>query len=283
MNRSSREKNNTTKEETIIFTDLDGTLLDKNTYSYQGAQPGLDIVIDRGIPLIFCSAKTRAEQDVYRTELGIHHPFIVENGGAIFIPKDYFPFSFAYDRRHEDLLIIELGMPYEEIRDILVHIRDETGCDFKGFGDMSVEEVSRVTGLSIDLARRAKQREYDETVKFYARDEEVALCLQKIGNVGLNYAHGGRFYNVMGENDKGKAVNIVSDLYRRLYGTIKTVGLGDSLNDLPMLSAVDVPILVQKTKDSWETIELPNLYRVDGVGPAGWQKAITKMISEWPI
>ena len=50
----------TKKPELIIFTDLDGTLLDFR-YSYKEAVPALNLIRKKNIPLIICSSKTRAE------------------------------------------------------------------------------------------------------------------------------------------------------------------------------------------------------------------------------
>ena len=105
----------------------------------------------------------------------------------------------------------------------------------------------------------------------------MSKALEKIKEVGLNCAHGGRFCDVMGGNDKGKAVAIVSNLYRKLWGEIETVGLGDSLNDLPMLFVVDIPILVQKRDYTWENMTVPHLRKVQGVGPEGWSRAIEEI------
>ena len=258
----------------VIFTDLDGTLLDLKTYSYDKALPSIEHLRQKGIPIVFCSHKTRAEQEEYRQKLGINDPFIVENGGAIFIPQDYFPFSFDYHKAENKYQIIELGIPYREIRRVLEQIRAEVKVNFKGWGDMTAEELAALTGLDREAARRAKKREYDETINLEGNPEEIDRVLNAIKQAGLNYAHGGRYYGVMGTNDKGKAVTILSDLYRKLWGKIKTIGLGDSQNDLPMLSAVDMPILVQKTDGSWEDIDLPHLHKVRGIGPEGWTRAI---------
>ena len=263
----------------VIFTDLDGTLLDRVTYSYDRVLPSIEYLRQTEIPLVFCSAKTRAEQEVYQRKLAVSHPFIVENGGTIFIPHDYFPFPFDYHRIIGDFSVIELGTPYERIRQLLGKVKKEGNFHFRGFGDMSVEEVAEETSLDIELAGLAKQREYDETVKFDVTGEEVDRALEEIKRAGLNHAHGGHFHDVMGANDKGKAVIILSDLYRRLWGKIKTVGLGDSMNDLPMLSVVDIPVLVQKKDRTWEGISLPRLCKVYGVGPEGWNKAIKEIIS----
>ena len=288
----------------IIFTDLDGTLLDAETYSYEKSLDGINRLKQKGIPMIFCSAKTRAEQEVYRRKMEAFHPFIVENGGAIFIPSNYFPFSFGYHKIVDDLLVIELGIPYSEVRKLLGKIKEEGGFHFRGFGDMRAEEVAEESGLDVESAKLAKQREYGETVviaspappvilskaknlnirlrvnsakQSYITPGRVDKFLNEIKQTGLNWTHGGRFYEVMGGNDKGKAVKIVSELYCKMWGEIETIGLGDSLNDLPMLSAVDMPILVQKRDYTWENITLSNLRKVQGVGPEGWSRAIREI------
>ena len=261
----------------VVFTDLDGTLLDRSTYSYTQALPAVKLLSQNKIPLVFCSAKTRAEQEVYREELGILDPFIVENGGAIFIPQDYFPFGFEYHRTQNGYLVIELGTAYQELRDTLQQIRLDTGANFRGFGDMSVEEVAGYTGLSLKAACQAKQREYEETLRLEGETQEVEKVLDAIRKAGLNCAHGGSYYDVMGDSDKGRAVTILIELFRRKLGELKTVGLGDSLNDLPLLSVVDIPILVQKPGGYWEEIKLPNLWRIEGVGPKGFRRAIEEL------
>jgi mannosyl-3-phosphoglycerate phosphatase len=146
----------------IIFTDLDGTLLDSETYSYEKSLTAINRLKESDIPIIFCSAKTRAEQEVYRRELGLSHPFIVENGSAIFIPRAYFSFPFDYHKAVDDLLAIELAIPYSRVKKLLAKIRKEHDFRFRGLGDMSAAEVAEITGLNIEFAKLAKHREYDE-------------------------------------------------------------------------------------------------------------------------
>ncbi len=72
------------------FTDLDGTLLDQNQ-SFAPAQPALEACRQTGVGLILVSSKTRAEIDVLRRRLGLVAPFIAENGGAIYFPREVSP------------------------------------------------------------------------------------------------------------------------------------------------------------------------------------------------
>ncbi|MBM3141978.1 MAG: mannosyl-3-phosphoglycerate phosphatase [Chloroflexi bacterium] len=262
----------------VIFTDLDGTLLDRFSYSYDQALEAINLLHEKKIPIVFCSNKTRVEQEAYREELNIRDPFIVENGGAIFIPQDYFPFPFNHHKTTKDYLVIELGISSQKVREVLKRIEKEVGCHIKGFGDTNVEEIAQETGLNLRFAALAKQRQYDETFKIEATPEKIELALDKIEKAGLTYTYGGRYYNAMGGGDKGKATKILIELYRRKLGKIETIGIGDNQNDIPMLEVVDIPVLVQKPDHSWEEIGLPNVYKVKGIGPEGWSRAIQKLI-----
>lgn len=271
-------RNKDCKSNLIIFTDLDGTLLDVRTHSYDKALPSIRSLHRKEIPIVFCSSKTRTEQEWYQQKLGIHDPFIVENGGAILIPGGYFPFGFDYDKAEGKYRIIELGIPYEKVRQVLERIRAEVEVSFTGFGDMSVEEVAALTGLDPEAARRAKEREYTETLKLEGTPENIERMVGAIRQAGLNSTHGSMYFSVMGPNDKGRATTILADLFRRKFGQIKTLGLGDSLNDLPMLLTVDIPVLVQKPGGIWEEMNIPRLRRVEGIGPEGWARAIKELI-----
>ncbi len=261
----------------LVFTDLDGTLLDSSTYSYEKSLAAINGLMKNGIPIVFCSAKTRVEQEVYRRQLGLFHPFIVENGSAIFIPRAYFPFPLDYHKTVDDLLAVELAIPRSRVRKLLAKISKENDFHFKGFGDMSAAEVSKITGLNLESAKLAQQREYDEPVEFDMSGKDVSEFMAKLGEAGLSWSYGGRLCHVMGGSGKGRAVEILSDLYRKMWGETRTVGLGNGLNDLPMLSQVDMPILVQKRDHSWENMNVPRLRKVRGVGPEGWSKAIVEV------
>jgi mannosyl-3-phosphoglycerate phosphatase len=263
----------------IIFTDLDGTLLDYHNYSCERAAPLVSRLKGAGIIIVFCSSKTRAEQELYRRKLGNSSPFIVEDGGAIFIKKGYFPFHYDYQRVIGSYHVIELGMPYKEIGIRLNEVKQKNNLSFRGFGDMDTAQVASVTGLDMVSAGLAQKREYEETLNLTGSEEETNLILNKIEKAGLKWTRGTRFYGVTGGNDKGKAVKILIGLFNRKLGRIKTIGIGDSLNDVPMLAEVDIPVLVQKPGNYWEEVELSNIYRVEGVGPEGWVRAVEKFIA----
>lgn len=239
--------------------------------------PALNLIRERDIPFILCSSKTRGEIELYRTRLKNSHPFISENGGGIFIPKGYFKFTIKGEIR-DNYIIIKLGTPYEDIRKVFIDIREGLRIKVKGFGDMTAKEMADLAGLSIIEADLAKKRDFDEPFVFEEGELRVEKFLKAIEESGLNWTKG-RFFHILGDNNKGRAVKILKCLYEKAYGKIKTIGLGDSLNDLPLLQEADYPVLVQKEDGSYETrIDLPNLIKTDGVGPEGWANAVMGLI-----
>ncbi len=235
-----------TTRKLIIFTDLDGTLLDPKTYSYGPAEPALDLIKKEKIPLILSSSKTRVEIELYRKRLENDHPFIPENGGAVFIPKDYFSFQFPYDKELDGYFVLELGTFYLQIIEVLESIRNETGIKIRGFFDLTEKEIQSLCGLSLKEAEFAKKREYDEPFWVEGGEKEIETVKRKIIEKGMNYTWGGRFHHIFGKNNKGKAVEIFKELYENQFFSISTIGIGDSLNDLSMLSAVDHPIFLRE-------------------------------------
>lgn len=263
----------------IIFTDLDGTLLDRDTYSFDPAREALKEIERREIPLVLCTSKTRTEVERSRRALHNHHPFIVENGGATFIPIGYFSFAYPYQREVAGYHIIEYGTPYPKLVEMLRAVRVESGAKIGGFSDLSVEQVAAVTGLSAEEARLAKVREYDEPFFVKGPPEELDRVKTLFRKRGFRCTRGGRFHHLTGHNDKGKAVADVVRLFERAYGEIRTVGIGDSQNDLPMLWAVDVPILVQRIDGRYDpAVRAPHLIHAQGIGPQGWRTAVLDLL-----
>jgi mannosyl-3-phosphoglycerate phosphatase len=271
----------------IVFSDLDGTLLDGDTYSFDAAQEALKALRARGIPLILVSSKTQAEIQPIRARLKNDAPFVVENGGAIFIPGGTFDFPIQHAAPRDGYDVVELGTPYAGLRQALRDIAQAAGCEARGFGDMSVAEIAEQTGLSLAEAALAKQRRYDEPFRLEGRGEAGCVeAFQRLAEArGLRYTRGGRFHHLMGRNDKGQATRVLIDYYRRQAGqgpgVLRTVALGDSLNDLPMLAVVDRPVLVKKADGSYDPeVRLPNVTYAGGIGPAGWNQAILALLSD---
>ncbi|MHC1632122.1 MAG: mannosyl-3-phosphoglycerate phosphatase [Methanotrichaceae archaeon] len=262
----------------VVFTDMDGTLIDHHTYSYDAALPALELLQRKNVPLIICTSKTRAEIEKFREDLKVLDPFISENGGAIFVPKTYFKVPFHSDQETEDYLVIKQGTSYDTLRNVLKDIKKTTECQIKGFGDMTTQEISADSGLDLESAKLSKMREYDEPFVIGGDESCIQSILKEIQNRGLSYTQGGRYFHIIGDNDKGKAVSILTDIFKLEYGNLTTIGLGDSLNDLPMLASVDVPVLVQKPNGTYESLIEMEVKHAEGIGPTGWNRAIMEIL-----
>jgi mannosyl-3-phosphoglycerate phosphatase len=260
---------------TIIFTDLDGSLLHPKTYSFKEAAPALELIRARGIPLVLCSSKTRAELDLYQKRLHITDPFIVENGGAVFVRMGYFTF-FTNGVRRGDYLVSAFGTPYAEIRKAFVRLRGRLGVAVKGFGDMTVEDIAKLTGLPEEEAALAKVRDFAEPFIFeQGTDERVLGAIEKSG---LHWTQG-RLFCLMGNHDKGKAVRLLKRWYESEYGRIISIGIGDALNDLPLLREVDHPVLVQNADGGYDQrVNFAGVIKAKGIGPTGWNRALLELL-----
>lgn len=265
------------KEKIVIFTDLDGTLIDHKTYSYIDASKTLKSLKKKNVPIILCTSKTRAETEKYTDRLNLRYPFIAENGGAIYIPKDYFSFKYHFDKVMNQYNVIELGTPIAQLNKVMKQIKKD-GFDIKTFSDMSVSELSKDTGLTKMDAIRAKKREYD--VAFRILDlKGKAEIVKTIKAAGYNTSAGGRYHHLMGDNDKGHAVKILTDLFRKRYGglKLKTIGLGDGENDISMLKNVDIPVLVKNREHKKPEIDFEATYTISE-GPKGWSETIDELL-----
>ncbi len=271
----------------VIFTDVDGTLLDAETYSFHEAHRALQTLRSRGIPLVLVSSKTRAEMEPLRRQLLHHDPFIVENGAAVYIPQGHFAFPLERARTKASYDVIELGLPYHMLRDVLKQVEDAVETPLIGFGDLSIEEVMEVTGLPRTGAALAKQREYDEPYMIEGPPTLVEEVCRQVVMRGLRWTKGGRFFHLTGAHDKGQAAALLMRCYRRQLrlqerpDRIESVGIGDSLNDAPLLAMVDHAILVQQSNGSYDPdVHVPGMRRAVGVGPAGWNQAVLALLEE---
>ncbi len=124
-----------------------------------------------------------------------------------------------------------------------------------------------------------------ESVGEKISQKEVDLVKEKIKQRGLNYVWGGRFHHILGKNDKGRAVEILKELYENQLFSILTVGIGDSLNDVPMLLAVDEPILLKEEDDLLPEglSSSQKLIVMEGKGPKVWNEVVLNVLKSGKI
>lgn len=264
----------------MVVTDLDGSLLDHDDYSYGPANPVLQVLEDMRIPVVLASSKTRAEMLELRRELGNEHPFIVENGAAICIPQGYFIKQPAGTELCEGYWLRELAPPRTHWKPALDALRKTLPGCFIDFATAGTAGIVEMTGLSSEKAALANQREYSEPVRWDGTERELQVFLTDLSAAGARVLKGGRFYSVSGDCDKGQALVWLREQYALAAkaSAVYDLAVGDGENDVPMLEvarhALQIPARGR---------DLPRLERVDGVilgqgyGPEAWSVGV----QEW--
>lgn len=263
-----------TKTRLIIFTDLDGTLLDHHTYSWQPATPALTRIRKAGIPLILTSSKTAAEIQVLRNELGIRDPYIVENGAAVVIPEGVFGAS-----REQ---VIPFGASRAVVLSVLGRLRT-ADAPFRSFADMSAEELAETTGLDVASASRARQRYGTEPLLWLGSDEELVRFRQELARENLRLVKGGRFWHAMGQFDKADGARFLLRKYQEHSpGNRVAIALGDSPNDQQLLASADIAVVIRGVNS--DQVQLPpgrHLVRSLQPGPEGWNHCVLSLLCEY--
>lgn len=253
----------------VVLTDLDGTLLDHNTYDFRPAMPAMACLRQFHIPCIFNSSKTFDEMLPLRKSMGNTDPFVSENGGAVFIPKDG---SSVF---HSEMT----GSSYNSILNVLKLLREQ-GFKFSGFNDMSDQEVADITGLKYDEAVMARKRHASEPLLWEDDESRLDEFASILSCHNLRMLRGGRFIHIMGYNDKSEAVTFFRDYYQNLWGQdVRIVALGDGENDLAMLESADYPIVIPG-KHSTLSPTNPATRIAEKPGPAGWNDTLLALLND---
>lgn len=268
----------------IIFTDLDGTLLDHYTYAWAPARKAIRSVQTHRWPLVFCTSKTRSEIERLQRQMGVSDPFIAENGGALFFPGNYRRWLPAAAFRTPPYLVLELGWKRSTVLGRLGRIRRLEELPIRTFSEMGVEEIAEVCGLPLRHARLALKREYDEPFSILPGAETKApALLRKLEDSGFRLLRGGRFYHLSGPADKGTAVSRMLRILSRGDRHVHSLALGDAPNDLEMLRAADIPAIIRRDRrgiDPELMRALPNAIKPLSKGTLGWAEVVDRFLSD---
>lgn len=254
----------------VIFTDLDGSLLDHNDYSFTAAQPILEHIKQRGYPVILNSSKTRAEMLPIQEALGIVEPFVCENGAAVYLPE-----HGAWDCH-------AFSKPRQLMLRVLRQIKQQYGFEFVGFADWTLAEIVAHTGLSEEQAALAAQREYTEPLLWHDSEENLQRFQACLAEYQLHAVQGGRFLSVMGDFDKAMGMQWLIQRYRAAHNAIVTIALGDSPNDELMLNEADIAVIIRSERsDKLQVTKAQRTIRTELPGPAGWAWAMEQILKDW--
>ncbi len=257
----------------LVVTDLDGSLLDHHSYRYDPAKPMLELLEEMRIPVILASSKTRVEMLALREEMGNEHPFIVENGAAVLIPKGYFRSQPQGSEDRDGYWVRELVPPRSRWTEPLEGLRQALPGAFQDFATAGVDGIVAMTGLRSEDAARANQREYTEPVQWRGSEEDLAHFIEKLTSCGARVLRGGRFYSVGGDSTKGDALNWLRRQFALAAGeaAVYDLAIGDGQNDVPMLEVAHHALLIPAPdRPLPELVRKANVIVGVGEGPDAW-------------
>ena len=267
----------------MIVTDLDGSLLD-DSYSWAAALPALEAIQYLKIPLVLNSSKTLSEMSELANALGTLGPVVSENGGLLAVHQD----SGLMDGgsgvvRSGDYLTEVNGLSRDFILSQAHALREREGYQFSGFADWSVEQVSARTGLSSGMARRSYSRHATEPIVWDDTPERREVFEASLAEVGIRILRGGRFLHLMGPADKADGSRAALKLYEQAMPDVDwlTVAVGDSENDLAMLEAADIAVVIPHADGPHIAPSSTRVVTASSPSSAGWNEAILTILQEF--
>lgn len=260
----------------LIFTDLDGTLLDSHTFDWQPAAEWLERLQQHRVPVILCSSKTAAEMIAMQKVLGLQGlPLIAENGAVIHLDENWVD--------HENFPRLINGASHDEIVKVLTQLRERSGDKFTLFSEMDDAALVEITGLTAAQVSLTRLHEASETLIWRDSDERMAAFDATLAGLGLRFVQGARYWHVLDERaGKDQAVSWLTRQYRQREGkSFTTLGLGDGPNDAPLLDSVDFAVVVKGLNRDGVTLhndDPKRVYRTELKGPAGWREGLDQML-----
>lgn len=267
----------------LIFSALEGALIDSRTGSFSAAEEALSELDRRHIAVVLLTSRTRAEIEPVRRKLGHNHPFITESGGGIFFPDGYFNIRIPGASRNGRYLCIAQGRPYEEVCTALDDIAEASGVGIAGFHHMNSREIVDNTGLRARDAELARSREFDEPFFFTSGDDTaIGRFVALAGERGFQARAGNPFWHFSAGCDPARAVRTVTKLFREAtHVKLSVVGVGASTEDLRWLGAVDHAVFLpaRRSEIGGENMgSVQGLVMAEAPGPAGWNSTILDII-----
>jgi mannosyl-3-phosphoglycerate phosphatase family protein len=254
----------------LIFTDLDGSLLHRDTFKFDEIKDYLKQLISKGIFIIPNTSKTEKEILEFNNELGSSLPYICENGAAINgldLLNSNLPKELILSREKDSLIkIFEKSVP--------VNLQNK--C--KWLPEMDKKKQSLIFGLEGEKLKIALDRKYTVPFIFDGTKNEKKELSKILKKKGLDLQEGGRVINLTDKVNKAKALQVFVRFFKKNNKNVKTIAVGDNYNDLDMLKTSDFPCLVFNDKFTLDEIPIKNLITTNKPSPEGWADVIKKAL-----
>ena len=256
----------------LIFSDLDGSILDRETFKFDQIKDYILELLSNQIILIPSSSKTEREILEFNKQLGLDLPFISENGAVINglnLINQNFPDKIILSRD-----LAELNKIFNSIVPKALNEK----CFF--ISDMTKKDQIRILGLEKNHLRNALDRKYTIPFIFKGNKIEKNKLMKILKSNSLSIQEGGRVINLGDNTNKVKSMNQVLKIFKKIEKNIKVISVGDNLNDLDMIRNSDIPCLVFNDQFKQDQINIDNLIVSNKPSPQGWADVIKKALAK---
>lgn len=252
----------------IFFTDLDGTLLDHDTYSLEGSLEGIELLEKAGIPLVPVTSKTFDEVRGLMNFLNLASPFVFENGAGMGIYSEKSGYEYILQSPGIDFL-----------RGLIPLVSEFFSSNINVLNFVSPEELNELTGLGLESSKLALKRKGSLFFLPVEKMDSDMAVMEKLNvslsSFGAKVTKGGRFYHLI-HTDCGKdyGVKKIIEFYKNNGKDPGITGAaGDTFNDISMLKEVDYPYIVKKIDGTWIDVKF-KVIKTKGAGPFGFTEAV---------
>lgn len=255
----------------LIFTDLDGTLLNKKSFYYDEAKDLIKNCIKNGVVIVPNSSKTSIELNEFCNEAEISPIYISENGSSIH------GLNILNSKLNKKII---LSRTKDQILNcFLKNVEHNFQKKCKFVEDLKTSEQIQILGLPKEKLAKALKRDFSIPMIFNGNENEKKQLKKLIKKLDMKVQDGGRVLNLGDDVSKGNAMSFfVKNLSKITNKNYTIIGIGDNENDISMLDKSDYPCMV---RNGDRNIDHENRYLYsENEAPTGWIEVVKKTLNE---
>ena len=251
----------------LIFTDLDGTLLNRDNFNFESTKPFLKELKKKNIIIIPNSSKTEDEIIEFNNEADFQFPFVSENGSIIH------NLNYLNQEFPDKIILARNTNEIQNIFDKNIHQDLKSKC--KVISSLTMSEQTKIFGLPENKLKQVFNRSCTIPMIFEGNNEEKLSLKNILLKNGLDFKDGGRVINLGDRINKADAMKKITQMLETKFKCKpKIIAVGDNHNDLEMLQNSDIPCLVKNDKFLKKNLQIKNLIISKQAAPEGWVEIV---------